>query len=518
MRPVQFREQVASAGSSAVLSSSFGPKPLRGGVHGDRVKNWLQHSLERLCKRHLLRRGAYFQLKSFLPAPVLALVWLKAVNARFPFDVHELLNTTVTLRHLLLGVGTSVLWNVASVRKPARHHSTAGEIKREITLLVRSSVLCGLLLLVGNAVHASLAQGGELGLRLTGAFLIGSFLLLAGAFLASARVSSSSRSRKAGIIGSGPRAAALRALVRSSHAPLQIIGCLDDEYHGSDAKADNYLGNLEALADLLKAEPVEQVLIGLPVRSKYEQIQKVIKVCETIGVESSYMLDVFATTRNIQQSSAAQPQFTVLADPPTGMRHWVKRGLDVAIAGLMLLVASPVLLAIAIAVKLTSTGPIFFVQKRYGQNRQVFPMYKFRTMVVDAEARQAALESANEAAGPVFKLKADPRITKIGALLRKTSLDELPQLINVLKGEMSLVGPRPLPLRDVSRFDEAWLLRRFSVKPGLTCLWQVRGRSNTTFDQWIKLDLQYIDEWSLRLDMIILAQTIPAVLRGSGAM
>jgi lipopolysaccharide/colanic/teichoic acid biosynthesis glycosyltransferase len=144
-------------------------------------------------------------------------------------------------------------------------------------------------------------------------------------------------------------------------------------------------------------------------------------------------------------------------------------------------------------------------------------MLKFRTMVVNAERYQAELEVANEAAGPVFKLKADPRVTKIGAILRRTSLDELPQLINVLRGEMSLVGPRPLPLRDVSRFDEPWLLRRFSVMPGLTCLWQVGGRSNTEFDEWIKLDLQYIDEWSLALDFRILVKTIPAVLRGSGA-
>jgi lipopolysaccharide/colanic/teichoic acid biosynthesis glycosyltransferase len=145
-------------------------------------------------------------------------------------------------------------------------------------------------------------------------------------------------------------------------------------------------------------------------------------------------------------------------------------------------------------------------------------MLKFRTMVVDAESLQEALEKKNEASGPVFKMKQDPRVTPLGRFLRKTSLDELPQLFNVLLGDMSLVGPRPLPRRDVSRFEDSWLMRRFSVKPGLTCLWQVNGRSNTSFDHWIAQDLEYIDRWSLRLDLEILVRTVPAVVRGSGAM
>ena len=159
----------------------------------------------------------------------------------------------------------------------------------------------------------------------------------------------------------------------------------------------------------------------------------------------------------------------------------VKRCIDIvgAIVGLVLF--GPLMLAIAAAIKLTSPGPALFSQERYGLHKRRFRMYKFRTMVLDAEKQQADLESCNEAQGPVFKIRNDPRITSIGRLLRKTSLDELPQFFNVLRGEMSLVGPRPLPKRDVSRFDDASLMRRFSVKPGLTCLWQVNGRSNTAF-------------------------------------
>ena len=144
-------------------------------------------------------------------------------------------------------------------------------------------------------------------------------------------------------------------------------------------------------------------------------------------------------------------------------------------------------------------------------------MYKFRTMVKDAEERIKQLEHLNEVSGPAFKIKKDPRVTRIGRFLRTTSIDELPQLFNVLKGDMSLVGPRPLPVRDYEGFNQDWQRRRFSVRPGITCLWQVNGRSSVPFDKWMQLDLQYIDKWSLRLDMEILLRTIPAVLKGSGA-
>jgi lipopolysaccharide/colanic/teichoic acid biosynthesis glycosyltransferase len=182
-----------------------------------------------------------------------------------------------------------------------------------------------------------------------------------------------------------------------------------------------------------------------------------------------------------------------------------------------LILLSPVLLVAAVAIKLSSPGPVIFTQERYGLNRRRFRMYKLRTMVADAEALQAGLEDQNEASGPVFKIRADPRITPVGRILRRTSLDEVPQLLNVLRGEMSLVGPRPLPARDVDRFTEAALMRRFSIRPGVTCLWQICGRSDLTFDDWIRLDLKYIDEWSFGLDLQILVQTVPAVLRGTGA-
>jgi exopolysaccharide biosynthesis polyprenyl glycosylphosphotransferase len=195
----------------------------------------------------------------------------------------------------------------------------------------------------------------------------------------------------------------------------------------------------------------------------------------------------------------------------------VKRIVDVALSSILLFLSSPLLIAAAALIKLTSKGPILFKQQRVGLHRRRFYIYKFRTMVTNAEKLMPSLEELNEAAGPVFKIKNDPRITPLGKWLRRSSIDELPQLFNVLKGDMSLVGPRPLPLRDYEGFNKDWQRRRFSVRPGITCLWQVNGRSNISFDHWMKLDLQYLDEWSLWLDAKILAQTIPAVMKGSGA-
>ena len=198
---------------------------------------------------------------------------------------------------------------------------------------------------------------------------------------------------------------------------------------------------------------------------------------------------------------------------------YLKRAFDVIVTSLLLLGLAPLLLLLALLIKICSPqGPVFFAQTRVGYNGRQFKMLKFRTMVPYAEGFQLFLEHLHEAPGPMFKMQNDPRITPIGRILRKTSLDELPQLFNVIKGDMSLVGPRPLPLRDVERFEEAWLRRRFSVKPGMTCLWQVSEHSNATFDTWIAQDLAYIDNWSFHLDLEILCKTVPAVVRGLGAV
>ena len=190
-------------------------------------------------------------------------------------------------------------------------------------------------------------------------------------------------------------------------------------------------------------------------------------------------------------------------------RAW-KRFFDLTVAIAALIVFAPMLGLIAVAIKVSSRGPVLFMQERIGWQGRKFRIIKFRSMVRNAPY-------IRNPDGSAYSSDTDPRVTRLGTFLRKTSIDELPQLINVLKGEMSLVGPRPLNMRDVGRFSEAWLMRRFSVKPGLTCLWQISGRSNISFDRWIALDLHYIDNWSLQMDFKILAMTLPVVIKGTGA-
>jgi exopolysaccharide biosynthesis polyprenyl glycosylphosphotransferase len=261
------------------------------------------------------------------------------------------------------------------------------------------------------------------------------------------------------------------------------------------------------------------VFVGLPIKSGYEDIQKTFAACERVGVPAKYPTDLFRTTlappRLEQRVDTPLIAVTVAADD---YRLVVKRGMDVVGAIALLVLCLPFMVIVAIAIKLSSPGPAFFAHERFGYMKRRFRMYKFRTMVTGAEQRQAELEDKNEAIGPVFKIRDDPRITGIGRWLRRTSLDELPQLWHVLMGEMSLVGPRPLPVRDVGRFSEPWLMRRFSVRPGLTCLWQITGRSDLGFAQWIALDLEYINRWSFWLDCTIILRTIPAVLKGRGAL
>jgi exopolysaccharide biosynthesis polyprenyl glycosylphosphotransferase len=296
-----------------------------------------------------------------------------------------------------------------------------------------------------------------------------------------------------------------------------VVGVLDDVFVGTDRMRERYLGGLESLDALLKEHPVSVVYCSLPVKSMYEPIQQVIEVCERFGVEVRHSSHLFKTSiaRLDRKSGKDYSILRMVRDDST---RYAKRLMDIVGAGGLLLATSPILIAAAIAIKLTSPGPVIFSQARYGYHRRRFRILKLRTMVVNAEVLQAQLEHKNELGGPVFKIKEDPRVTKVGAFLRKTSIDELPQLWNVLMGDMSLVGPRPLAVRDVLKIEDSAQLRRFSVLPGITCIWQMSGRNNTDFENWIRQDLEYIDTWSLLLDIKILLGTVPAVLWGKGAM
>jgi len=325
------------------------------------------------------------------------------------------------------------------------------------------------------------------------------------------------------ILGTNRRAVEFaRRMEKSPELGYRVLGFVDHRWWYERAEVQTQYPlccSFDDLSEYLRRNVVDEVANYLPLRSFYEHSSKIAALCEQHGIFMRFDPKIFdlKIARARAEEVDGNAHITAHSSSLDSWPVFVKRILDIAVSFALLVILAPILAAVALIVKLTSPGPILFKQERVGRNKRRFLIYKFRTMVPNAEKLLPALEVRNEASGPVFKIKNDPRMTPIGKVLRRTSLDELPQLFNVLKGDMSLVGPRPLPLRDYEGFNEDWQRRRFSVRPGITCLWQVNGRSNVAFDHWMRLDLQYLDEWSIWLDMKILAQTIPAVMKGSGA-
>lgn len=277
--------------------------------------------------------------------------------------------------------------------------------------------------------------------------------------------------------------------------------------------------SVDQLVEQLHRQSANGVVISAK-HTYFGQVEKAIQACELEGVEAWLLADFFNTqlSRTTLDEYDGRPMLIFRSTPEESWQGLAKQTFDVVTAFFLLMFLSPLFLAVVGFIRWTSPGPALFRQQRSGLNGRPFTMLKFRSMVSDAEQQRQELEALNEMAGPVFKLSDDPRITPIGRFLRKYSIDELPQLINVLRGEMSMVGPRPLPVDEVQRFDDFAHRRRLSVKPGLTCLWQISGRNNVKdFKDWVRLDLEYIDNWSLWLDFKILVRTIPVVLSGTGA-
>lgn len=311
------------------------------------------------------------------------------------------------------------------------------------------------------------------------------------------------------LVGAKEDTARMRAELRDKrHNDLEIL-----------AELDLNENTITDLVKLLHETSANSVIINAK-HTFFGQVEKAIHACEVEGVEAWLVADFFKT--HVSQTTFddfyGRPVLVFRSAPEASWQGIFKQVLDLSAAFVLLLILLPVLAFVAITIRITSPGPVLFRQKRCGLNGRPFTMLKFRSMVSDAEQRKQELAALNEMGGPVFKVTNDPRITRVGRWLRKYSLDELPQLFNVLRGEMSLVGPRPLPVDEVSRFDDPAHRRRLSVKPGLTCLWQVSGRNDVRdFRDWVRLDLEYIDNWSFWLDLKILWRTIPVVLTGSGA-
>jgi exopolysaccharide biosynthesis polyprenyl glycosylphosphotransferase len=327
--------------------------------------------------------------------------------------------------------------------------------------------------------------------------------------------------RFAVVVGSGKRARELITKLEDPHTGYRVLGYVDESKVTSTGDVANisYLGPVEALPSIIAANVVDEVFVVLPVRSQYDATARVISHCEDQGVVCHLPCDIIVPEFGTQEFGifANTPIVTLVRSRVPLWYQGVKRLLDIGISSVLLTALSPLFCLAAIAIKIDSRGPVFFVQQRVGKNKRLFSLLKFRTMTVGSEAAQKDIEHLNEAQGPVFKIRNDPRVTPLGRWLRKTSIDELPQLVNVLFGQMSLVGPRPLPQRDVGGFTSDWQRRRFSVRPGITCLWQVSGRSHLSFNQWMELDMQYIDDRNLWLDLKILAKTFSVVLLQTGA-
>jgi len=330
------------------------------------------------------------------------------------------------------------------------------------------------------------------------------------------------------VIGSRERAREfIRQTRQAEDGYYQVVGCLDPEPAQAAAEVEgvSLLGSTELLQPYLFAHPVDIVVFAMPV-DRVPEAQSLIAAALELGLRVAVLPDFYLPRLGYAWAETAASLDLFLGRPVAALSNVprpssylvVKRAMDVALSAALLVVLAPLFALIALLIKLASPdGPVLFRWRVLGMNKKPFVSYKFRTMVPDAEQRKSQFLARNEMSGPVFKIRNDPRVTPLGSLLRKYSLDELPQLYSVLKGDMSLVGPRPPFPEEADRFA-FWQRRKLSIKPGITCLWQVNGRSEIhSFDEWARLDLQYIQSASLWLDCKILLKTIPAVLRGRGA-
>lgn len=456
-----------------------------------------------------------------LAAVAAILVVFIAVNfSQLPVDAQGFLSARITVKNILLLIVLAVAWpsvfHLFGLYEVQRVRQFGDEARRLIGAVLVGSALA----LVFPITSAS----GSINLSDVPYFCLAAIVF--GLTTRGARRALEhahfGQARQILIVGTGRLAS--RAFKDIRVDPMQryeVIGFVDEPHDaraGRDRGLQPLIGTIDELEEILMRQAIDEVVIALPVKSRYQDIQHVIGLCERAGVQAKYGADMFeSTVASPRYHAHGDRAFVAMQVVPDA--HWlaVKRVIDVIGSVCSLVILAPLMLAVAALIKLTSSGPVVYTQNRCGLNRRAFRMYKFRSMYVDAEQMQASLEQRNEASGPVFKIRDDPRVTPLGRVLRKTSIDELPQLWNVLIGDMSLVGPRPLPWRDVNRITRPADMRRFSMRPGLTCLWQIQGRSNIDFERWVELDLEYIDNWSLRLDAVIVIKTVPAVLSGNGA-
>lgn len=443
----------------------------------------------------------------------------------------QFLSIRISIHNLLIFNGFTLLWYVIMSLAGAYYVRQLSHKKGKIRNIIQATSFGSLNLLVFSVIF---------NIRLvTPLFLLVFWLMTTtGAILSRIAVRFILRKswlrginlQNAVIVGTNSRAVKFaRNLEESPELGYRVMGFVDQQWQGDrEFQKSGYplLTDFKNFPDFLRTHEVDEVIIDLPLNSFYQEASYILGLCVQQGILVRFLSDSFYLLFDMKLARAELEEvqdyvvLTVYTGTMGGWPTFAKRAVDLLASLLLIVLLSPLFLLVAGLIKLTSPGgPVFFVQDRIGLRKRKIKVIKFRTMVPGAEQSRTALERFNEASGPVFKIKNDPRVTLLGRFLRKTSIDELPQLFNVLAGDMSLVGPRPLPVRDYEGFSQDWHRRRFSVKPGITCLWQIYGRGSLSmpFEKWMQLDMEYIDHWSLWLDLKILAQTIPAVLTGKGA-
>lgn len=320
------------------------------------------------------------------------------------------------------------------------------------------------------------------------------------------------------IVGVGPAAVATaQRLVKGRRATVEGFLAFDGEKAHRGLTAE-ILGRASELLHVLERRPVGEVFIAGRTLVHGTEMQRIVRACEEVGIPFALPLHAlqFERARLLGGPITEDGYLHYLSTDTRPVQYAVKRLVDIVCSATALVVLSPLLIGTALLIKLTSPGPVLFRQVRVGLHGAHFNMLKFRSMVVDADALKDKLLAANEQTGPVFKMKHDPRVTAIGRFIRKFSIDELPQLVNILRGDMTIVGPRPAVPREVSQY-KLWQRRRLSVRPGLTCYWQVGGRNAIGFEEWMQLDLRYVDNWNLKIDIELILKTVPVALFGRGA-
>jgi exopolysaccharide biosynthesis polyprenyl glycosylphosphotransferase len=438
--------------------------------------------------------------------------------ARFPHGLFPL------VEYLKIYPVVLIIWSVLLFTYHSYHSHRTIPVSREALTILRVVV-------VGNVLLATLAYLMPLR-QLSRSFFV-LFAVLSALFLVMEKIAvrviaryvrlKGLNYRTILIVGTGRRAIDVARVIQDhKYWGYKILGFVEDGHRLPNGWARyRVYGSVPDLRRLLEhgefPEPVDEIVFAVT-RKKLDEMKQLFILCEELGVRARVAMNFFQNrvARIELEELEGIPFLTFTTTPSNETQLAFKRVLDVAISSALLVLSLPVIVLAALGIKMSSGGSVIFKQERIGLNGRTFTLYKFRTMLEDAHARRDEVNHLNEMTGPVFKARVDPRVTSIGRFLRKFSLDELPQLWNVLKGDMSLVGPRP-PIPEEVREYHRWHRRRLSMKPGLTCLWQISGRNNIDFDRWMQLDLQYIDNWSPSLDMKILLRTIPAVLSGRGA-